>query len=62
MMAIVGVDERMVVACSRRTVDEHVEWTYATVVSAFTPAASALSIIATVLSIILSFLISSFCK
>jgi hypothetical protein len=32
MMAIVGVDERMVVACSRRTVDEHVEWTYATVV------------------------------
>jgi hypothetical protein len=32
MMMLAVVDERVVVACLRCTVDEHVEWTYATIV------------------------------
>jgi hypothetical protein len=51
-------DERVV---SRARIQrEHVEWTYATVVCALTPAASAPSAKATVLNIILSFLNSFF--
>jgi hypothetical protein len=32
MRTLSVADERVVVACLRCTVDEHVEWTYATVV------------------------------